>query len=162
MIWAALQRGLLLRSGRRCGSSNLTFLLKAVNGDDSMINGIRINKAEGNRESDGETSGLKIDIKLDKVEVKGQEITMDFSYTANYLEKVGTLKMEGTISAVEDAKLAKEVEERWKKEKRLPDKFAELILNTINYACSTNGVLVARVVGLSPPIVPPKIAVGTT
>ncbi|MEM4633524.1 MAG: hypothetical protein QW275_00010 [Candidatus Anstonellaceae archaeon] len=127
-----------------------------------MINGIRINKAEGNRESDGETSGLKIDIKLDKVEVKGQEITMDFSYTANYLEKVGTLKMEGTISAVEDAKLAKEVEERWKKEKRLPDKFAELILNTINYACSTNGVLVARVVGLSPPIVPPKIAVGTT
>ena len=49
---------------------------------------------------------------------------------------------------------------RWEKEKKLPDAFAEVILNAINYACGTNGVFVARPVNLSPPIVPPKIQLG--
>jgi len=65
--------------------------------------------------------------------------------------------MKGVIIAKEDAKLTREITEKWEKEKKLHDGFAEIILNAINYACGTNGVFVVRPVNLSPPIVPPRI-----
>lgn len=125
-----------------------------------MITGIKITKAEASRTKDDEVSGLNINIGVDSLSVKGTEITVEFSYAASYLEGVGELKMKGTLTAKEDAKLAKEVSDRWGKDKRLPDAYAELVLNAINYACGTNGTLVVRAVNLSPPIVPPRIQLG--
>ncbi|MCX8174604.1 MAG: hypothetical protein N3E51_00150 [Candidatus Micrarchaeota archaeon] len=122
-----------------------------------MITGIKIQSAEAKHEKDEEVSGLNINISIESVSSKGGETTIAFKYVASYLEGVGELKMGGLITAKEDAKLTREIVERWEKEKRLPDDFAEIVLNAINYACGTNGVLVARAVNLSPPIVPPRI-----
>ena len=125
-----------------------------------MITGIKITKAEASRSKDDEVTGLNINIGVDSLAVKGTEITVEFSYAATYLEGVGELKMKGTLTAKEDARVAKEVSDRWGKDKKLPDGFAEIILNAVNYACGTNGVFVVRPVNLSPPIVPPRIQLG--
>jgi len=125
-----------------------------------MITGIKIAKAEAHRDSDNEVAGLNINIGVDTVTAKGGDVTIGFSYSATYLEGVGELKMGGTLMAKEDAKIAKEIGDRWAKEKKLPDGFAEVVLNAINYACGTNGTLVVRAVNLSPPIVPPRIQLG--
>lgn len=125
-----------------------------------MITAIKLMRVEAHRDNDNETSGLSINISVDSVAAKGTEATIGFSYTASYLEGVGELKVGGSITSKEDSKLIKEIAERWEKEKKLPDAFAELILNAINYACGTNGTLVVRAVNLSPPIVPPRIQLG--
>ena|SRR3989338_6642421 len=126
-----------------------------------MITAIRIDKAEARRDKDGEVAGLNINISVESVKVSAGEVTIGFSYAATYSEGIGELKMSGTITAKEDAKLLSDITKRWESSKRLPDAFAENVLNAINYACGTNGVLVVRAVNLSPPIVPPKIQIGS-
>ena len=136
------------------------FGSKLTTGDDTMITGIKISKVEAQRDKEDEITGLNVNIGIDAVSVKAGEIMITFNYAADYQEGVGHLKMNGHIIAKEDAKLTKEVEGKWEKEKRLPDDFAELVLNAINYTCGTNGTLVVRPVTLSPPIVPPRIQLG--
>ena len=125
-----------------------------------MITGIKLTKVEARRDKDDEVAGLNINISVDSVAVKAGEVAIGFSYSVTYSEGVGELKVGGTISAREDAKLTREISDKWDKEKKLPDAFAELVLNAINYACGTNGTLVVRAVNLSPPIVPPRIQLG--
>ena len=125
-----------------------------------MITGIKIIKVEARRDKDEDMTGLNVNIGLDAVAVVNGEVAISFNYAVVYTEGVGEINMKGTITSREDAKLTKEITAKWEKEKKLPDAFAEIILNAINYACGTNGVFVARPVNLSPPIVPPKIQLG--
>ena len=125
-----------------------------------MITGIKIVKVEARRDKDEDMTGLNVNIGLDAVAVVNGEVAISFNYSVIYTEGVGEINMKGTITSREDAKLTKEITAKWEKEKKLPDAFAEIILNAINYACGTNGVFVARPVNLSPPIVPPKIQLG--
>ena len=125
-----------------------------------MITGIKIVKVEARRDKDEDMTGLNVNIGLDTVTVANGEVAIAFNYSVIYTEGVGEINMKGTITSKEDARLTKEIMSRWEKEKKLPDAFAEIILNAINYACGTNGVFVARPVNLSPPIVPPKIQLG--
>ena len=125
-----------------------------------MITGIKLTKVEARRNKDDEISGLSINISVDSVAAKGGEVSIGFSYSATYAEGVGELKIGGTVTSKEDPKLSREISDKWEKEKKLPDAFAELVLNAINYACGTNGTLVVRAVNLSPPIVPPRIQLG--
>jgi len=125
-----------------------------------MITGIKIVKVEARRDKDEDMTGLNVNIGLDAVAVVNGEVAISFNYSVVYTEGVGEINMKGTITSKEDAKLTKEITAKWEKEKKLPDAFAEVILNAINYACGTNGVFVARPVNLSPPIVPPKIQLG--
>jgi hypothetical protein len=122
-----------------------------------MITGIKITHVEAHRDKDEDMTGLNVNIGIDTVTVKGGEAVIEFNYAATYSEGVGELKMKGSITAKEEAKLTRDISEKWEKEKKLPDGFAEIILNAINYACGTNGVFVVRPVNLSPPIVPPRI-----
>ncbi|MEM4554358.1 MAG: hypothetical protein QXT25_00715 [Candidatus Anstonellaceae archaeon] len=122
-----------------------------------MITGIKINKVEARRDNENEIAGLNINITLDSLNVKNNQIEINFNYSAAYAEGVGELKMSGTLYAIEDSKLAKEISDKWAKEKRLPDAYAEMVLNALNYACGTNGVFAVRIVNLTPPIVPPRI-----
>ena len=125
-----------------------------------MITAIKISKVEARRDKDEDVAGLNINISVDSVSVAAGETSIGFTYIASYLEGVGELKMSGTITTREDAKLTKEITEKWGKDKKLPDAFAELVLNAVNYACGTNGTLVVRAINLSPPIVPPRITLG--
>lgn len=131
-----------------------------MHGDGNMITGIKISKVEAHRDKEQDITGLNVNIGIDTVSVKGGEIHIAFNYKADYQEAIGELSMSGAIIAREDARLTKEVEARWTKEKKLPDAFAEIVLNAINYTCGTNGTFVVRPVNLSPPIVPPRIQLG--
>ena len=125
-----------------------------------MITGIKISKVEAKRDKDDEVAGLNINIGIDSVSVKGGEVSIAFNYLASYLEGVGELKMNGVVNTKEETKFAKEISDTWEKGKKLPDGFAELVLNAVNYACGTNGTLVVRAINLAPPIVPPRIQLG--
>ena len=122
-----------------------------------MITGEKILEVSGKKDSSATLSGMGINIALDEVKVNGENIEMTYEYTASYDEKVGFLKIRGIITTKEDKKIAKEVSEEWGKSKKLPDTYAEMVLAAINYSGSANGTLIARVLGLSAPLIPPRI-----
>jgi hypothetical protein len=122
-----------------------------------MITGGKIFSVEAKRNSDEPIVGLSINIGIDDVTSEGSELNIKYTYTADYSKNVGFLKITGVITASEEH--AREIMLSWKKDKKLPEDFAELILNTINFTCGTNGTLVVRPINLSPPMVPPRIEI---
>lgn len=124
-----------------------------------MITGIRIDRVEAKRDKNEDVKGLDVNIGIDNVKVNGPEVEIAFNYAANYQEGVGTLRMEGALLAHEEEKTSKEIADSWKKSKKLPDSFSEMVLNAINFTCGTNGVLVVRPVNLAPPMIPPRIQI---
>ncbi len=124
-----------------------------------MIVGGKIMSVEAKRNNDSEVRGLDINIAVDDVKAEGENVEVHYTYSATYQENVGSLKITGVLNAKEDPKVAKEIVDTWKKEKRLPDQFAEIVLNTVNFTCGTNGTLVVRPVNLSPPMIPPRIQI---
>ncbi len=124
-----------------------------------IVNG-KINSIEARRDKDGDMVGLSVNISMDDVKVAGKRVEIYYSYVAKYDEGVGELKIKGVLYANEDEKSAKAIKERWEKEKKLPEEFAEIVINTVNFTSSTNGIFATRVVNLAPPMVPPKISLG--
>ncbi len=122
-----------------------------------MIVGERIVEVTGNKNSIENIKGLSINITLEDVQLVKELVEMTYIYTATYEEKVGFLKIKGIIVAQEEPKLAKEIVDGWKKNKRVPDVYAETVLGAVNYSGSANGTLIARVLGLTAPLIPPRI-----
>jgi hypothetical protein len=122
-----------------------------------MITGIRIDHVEAKREKNEDVKGLDVNIGIDDVKTTGPEVEIKFTYTANYQENVGLLKMTGSLLAHEDEKTSKMIADSWSKDQKLPDEFSEMVLNAVNFTCGTNGVLVVRPVNLAPPMIPPRI-----
>ncbi len=124
-----------------------------------MITGGRIDAVEGKKTKEDTFQGLNINIAVDGIVVNGENVEVQYTYEAQYANESGYVKIKGALFAKEDKKLSKQIEEDWKKAKRMPPGFAENILSAINYAGSANGIFVARVLNLSPPIVPQRIQV---
>lgn len=124
-----------------------------------MITGGKIVYVEAKREKEGAVSGMNMNIGIDDIVVKGDAVTIQYTFVANYEDKIGHLKMIGVLSASEDRGKAKEIENMWSKSKKLPEDFAGLVLNTINYTCGVNGIFVVQPVRLSPPMQIPMVKV---
>ena len=122
-----------------------------------MIVGERILEVSGNKVPRTNIKGLNINISLEDVKLAEEIVEITYVYTANYQEDVGQIKIRGVILAKEEAKLAKDIAETWKKSKKVPDEYATVVLSAVNYSGSANGTLLARVLGLTAPLIPPKI-----
>ncbi len=122
-----------------------------------MLVGERIKDVSGTKTKREAIKGLSINISINDVRINGRDVEIDYSYVANYDEDVGKLEIKGTLVANEEEALAKNIEDSWKKDKKLPDDYMPMILSAINYSGSANGTLIARVVGLTAPLIPPRI-----
>lgn len=122
-----------------------------------MIVGERILEVSGNRTPKASIKGLSINISLEDVKSQEDNVEITYVYTANYQQDAGQLKIKGVLLAKEEAKLAKEIVDAWKKNKKIPENYASVVLSAVNYSGSANGTLVARVLGLTAPLIPPRI-----
>lgn len=125
-----------------------------------MIVGERILEVSGNRVPRTSIQGLNINISLENVKVaeeNADNLEITYVYTANYEQSVGQIKIRGMLLAKEEATLSKSIVESWDKNKKVPDEYAGVILSAVNYSGSANGTLLARVLGLTAPLIPPKI-----
>ncbi len=122
-----------------------------------MIVGERILEVSGNRVPKSNIKGLNINISLEDVKLSDETVEITYVYNADYLENVGNIKIKGVLVAKEDPKLSKDIADSWKKSKKVPDDYATVVLSAVNYSGSANGTLLARVLGLTAPLIPPKI-----
>lgn len=121
--------------------------------------GVKLSYVEAKRERDALITGLNININIDDVKAINDDIMIDFTYSVNYADNIGYLKISGTVYAKDTVSEAKKLEEGWRMEKRLPNEIAQPLLNLINFSSGVNGVFVARALNLAPPLVPPRIEI---
>jgi hypothetical protein len=122
-----------------------------------MIVGERILEVSGTKTPKVNIQGLSINIALEDVKIEGEILELTYVYTADYQKGAGALKIKGVLLAKEDSTRSKAILDSWKKTKKLPDDYATTVLSAVNYSGSANGTLVARVLGLTAPLIPPKI-----
>ena len=127
-----------------------------------MIVGERILEISGNRipVPNSPIKGLNINITLESVEKNDEKIEIKYIYKADYKDNVGNITITGLLLAKEEKKLEKNILDTWKKDKKIPDEYAGTVLSAVNYSGSANGTLIARVLGLTAPLIPPKIQLG--
>jgi chorismate mutase len=124
------------------------------------VAGMRITAAEITRDKNEVPTGLSINMAINNLRMDGEQVEISFTYRAEYAENVGMLRLEGTINILPGSKKqAEEMVKSWKDKKKLDDEIAEEVLNNINFACGAHGTLMARVVNLQPPMMPPRIRI---
>lgn len=123
-----------------------------------MIVGNKITKIEASRDKDEARTGLNFKINVKDAKISSKRLEIYYDYLAEYTDGVGAIRMEGVLAAEEDKALMDKIKKEWEDGKRLPQDYAEVVLNAINYFGGINGVLASRIVNLSPPLVPPRFS----
>ncbi len=78
-------------------------------------------------------------------------ISIQFEFVTKYETDVGTIKVEGDLLYLSDGE-TKEIVDKWKKDKTLPDAVSLEVLNTLFRRCLTKVVSLAEDLQLPPPI----------
>ena len=122
-----------------------------------MITGVEVTKIEANRTQKELISNMKFNINFENVKVEKENVDVAFTFTAVYdggetPKEVGKLTIGGNITAKESKKDAEEIEKKWKDAKTLPLKFAEDVINMLNFECAARGTLVAYSIGFVAPL----------
>ncbi|MDE1822859.1 MAG: hypothetical protein KGH50_00875 [Candidatus Micrarchaeota archaeon] len=122
-----------------------------------MITNIDVNKIEATRDLKEMISNMKFNINFESVKVDKENVDVGFTFVTAYegsdkAKAVGKLTISGTISAKESKKDAEDIESTWKSKKTLPLKFAEDVINMLNFECGARGTLVAYSIGFVAPL----------
>lgn len=122
-----------------------------------MITGIRITKVEASRPEDEAIMNMKFNINFDNVDVTGDNVAVAYTFTTTYEgdkadKSIGELKIVGKVFAKEEKALITQINETWKSKKTLPVKFAEDIINILNFECASRGTLLAWSIGMIAPL----------
>lgn len=120
-------------------------------------------ESEIKRNKDEPATGFSVNVTIKSIEEREDNLIIKYEYNVIYGENVASMKIVGeVVGSFENSKeILKEWEESKKKNRppKLPQDFSEEILNAINYACSINGTILARVINLAPPVILPRLQI---
>jgi hypothetical protein len=121
-----------------------------------MITGLEISKVEASRDAKEAITNMKFNINFDDVRVEKEDVSVGFTFTAMYegsaTKQVGQIKISGNVVSKEAKKDADEISATWKEKKTLPLRFAEDVINLLNFECGSRGTLVAYSIGFAAPL----------
>jgi len=123
-----------------------------------MITGIGINDVEAHRPVSDPITNMKFNINFENVKVSGETVEVVYIFTTAYEggekgnKAVGDLKIKGSIFAKEDKEMSQQISDTWKSKKTLPVKFAEDVINILNFECASRGTLLAWSIGMIAPL----------
>lgn len=122
-----------------------------------MITGIDISRVEASRDLKESIANMKFNINFDDVKIEKENVEVGFTFTTVYessaaSKSVGKLTIVGNILSKESKKDAEEIQRVWSTKKTLPLKFAEDVINMLNFECGARGTLIAYSMGFVAPL----------
>ncbi|VVB77201.1 Uncharacterised protein [uncultured archaeon] len=122
-----------------------------------MITGIRISRVEADRPADEAIANMRFNINFDNVKVTGENVEVAYTFSTTYegeknSKSVGELKIVGSVFAKEEKAMLEQIADSWKSKKTLPVKFAEDVINILNFECASRGTLLAWSIGVIAPL----------
>jgi len=91
--------------------------------------------------------------------LKQHALLYKFEFTAEYEPKVAKIVLNGTVTSMEQEEKIDELIKAWKKDKKLPKEIMTPLLNNILNRSNIEALILAREVGLPPPIQLPRVTV---
>ncbi|MFH1785654.1 MAG: hypothetical protein ABH842_04455 [Candidatus Micrarchaeota archaeon] len=104
-------------------------------------------------------TNLAVNLSMQEGKPVGSDFRSDFIFTVMYDPNIATMKFSGYVLIEGTKTEINELTTIWKKQKVLPKEITEHLINTITFQGQTNGVLVAKALSLTPPLLSPKIQV---
>lgn len=121
-----------------------------------MITGLEVTKVEASRKASESINNMKFNINFEDVKVERESVEVGFTFTAIYegqtSKEVGQLRITGNVLSKESKKDADEITSTWKEKKTLPLRYAEDVINLLNFECGARGTLVAYSIGFAAPL----------
>ncbi|MGA3020756.1 MAG: hypothetical protein ABSD68_02290 [Candidatus Micrarchaeales archaeon] len=123
-----------------------------------MITGIGINDVEAHRPVSDPITNMKFNINFDNVKVTGDNVEVTYTFSTEYEggeksnKAVGNLVIKGSVFAKEDKETVQQISSTWKDKKTLPIRFAEDVINILNFECASRGTLLAWSIGMLAPL----------
>ncbi len=121
-----------------------------------MITGLEVTRVEADRKVSEAIGNMKFNINFEDVKVEKDSVTVGFTFTAVYegagAKEIGQLKITGNVLSKENKKDADEITSTWKEKKTLPLRYAEDVINLLNFECGARGTLVAYSIGFAAPL----------
>lgn len=103
---------------------------------------------------------------LNITELKQEEVTLDkkqdvlkftFEFLLNYEPNVGSIKINGHLLFLDSNKRMKEIEQEWKKNKKLPPEIMQSLFNTVMAKSNIKALQLSQDINLPPHLPMPKI-----
>lgn len=144
----------------------LTFL---TSGDIMNILNVTFNAINANRNSvpKGKLS-VNNNIKIDSVEESNigldktkTALKIGYTYKTEYSSDFAKIEIKGDALALAEVNEAKDILDKWKKDKSLEKDSARIIINNIMSKCSFESILMAKELGLPSPIPMPMMKADT-
>jgi hypothetical protein len=124
-----------------------------------MITGLEISTVEADRDPKEAITNMKFNINFEDVKVDKENVSVGFVFSAVYeagtpnsAKQAGQIKITGSLISKETKKDADEITSVWKEKKTLPLRYAEDVINLLNFECGARGTLVAYSIGLAAPL----------
>ena len=122
--------------------------------------------ARGGRKS--RVSGISnnigiVDIKKNDLAIgtsKQHGLKFMFEYKSQYDPNFAKIQLGGSVLFLTEDKNAKDILDRWEKERKINKEVAEQIINTILTKCNIQSIILSNTVNLPPPVPMPKVNVG--
>ncbi len=90
---------------------------------------------------------------------KGNTAKFIFEFTSSYEPGIGRILFEGEVLFMDDSARIKELQESWKKDKKLPQDVMAPVLNSILNKCNVQALILSQDINLPPPIPLPKVQI---
>jgi hypothetical protein len=118
---------------------------------------IRFTKIEAQVNHDERFNSFGVNLNVTKVEIEKGDLRIEFSHEVEYKPKTGKIKFIGEMWISGTKTEIDTVFKKWTKDKKVDNELAQDILNIINFNSEANGVLVAKALGMVPPITARRI-----
>ncbi|NQV09495.1 hypothetical protein HQ529_06620 [Candidatus Woesearchaeota archaeon] len=82
-----------------------------------------------------------------------------FEFTSKYEPKAGNILIEGNLLFVGEQKEVKEVMTSWKKDKKIPEKILQGVLEVVLNKCNIEALILSRDINIPSPVPLPKVEV---
>lgn len=118
---------------------------------------ILFTKVEAECNSDRKMTLVNVDINIKTVKLENADLVLGFEHIVDYRPSIGHIRFEGKLVVSGTKNELDAIVKKWSKEKKVDKQFAEGFLNIINFNSEVNGVLVAKALALTPPLISRKM-----
>ena len=82
-----------------------------------------------------------------------------FEFTSSYEPGIGRILLEGEVLFMDEPARIREMQDSWKKDKKLPQDVMAPVLNSILNKCNVQALILSQDINLPPPIPLPKVQI---
>ncbi|VVC02841.1 Uncharacterised protein [Candidatus Bilamarchaeum dharawalense] len=123
------------------------------------LKAIKFYKVEAEHVKEDAFTNVAVNLNIQDAKVAGSDFRTDFIFSVMYDPYVAHIKFNGYVLIEGTSTEINQLATVWKKDKLIPRELGEQLINAVTFQAQCNGVLVAKALSMTPPLLSPKIQI---